>query len=558
MGRVEPRVLGWASALLLLLGLLVLAPEGARAQAGKAVPARKLELIRERMEKGQALFVAGDYASAAKVFEAGHAEQPYAAFLFNAGVCYQKLGQIDPALQKFRDYLAADPNAPDAAKVRGRIAALEASKGIAPTPTPETDAGVEDGGDEGGSDAAPPAPQPPPTLTPDTAESMKSLALIETEPPGALIKLYARSTESAPPYKLGAQNPGWQEITSARSPANLTLEVGSYHVVVEPYLDFKACDAAVEVKRAKVFHFRANLSQGEFMSFLRVSANVLGGYVFIDDDRRARPPWGTTPHGELVSSGTHSLLVEAPGFEPYHQKLELGRGEQKELEVKLVRVGYGYVRIDGNAPELKVSLDEKPAGVWRSGEAPLAVKADAGQHKLTIKASGYKTYEEVVTVPAGQVLPLHADMIQKYPRGAAWTQAVIGAVFLGAGVFLGIQSDNLHEELENDRKAGVLEQEDERVSRGRIFAIGANAGFAIGGILGAFATYNFIKDPLPESRAVKDQPVEFNDPRKQRPTAKLRAPTRVAVPQPRSRPRQAPFSIGLSPGPAGLSLGGRF
>ncbi|NUQ45917.1 MAG: tetratricopeptide repeat protein, partial [Phycisphaerae bacterium] len=135
MARVASRTLIWLVGLLLLVGLLQ-APEGAHAQAGKAVSAKKLELIRDRMERGQALFVAGDFAGAAKVFESGHAEQPYAAFLFNAGVCYQKLGQVDPALQKFRDYLAADPNAPDAAKVRGRIAALEATKG---TPPPVVD-----------------------------------------------------------------------------------------------------------------------------------------------------------------------------------------------------------------------------------------------------------------------------------------------------------------------------------------------------------------------------------------------------------------------------------
>ncbi|MFO0565186.1 MAG: PEGA domain-containing protein [Polyangiaceae bacterium] len=551
----------FGSALLLALALLVPGPEAARAQTGKPVSAKRLELIRERMEKGQALFVAGDLAGAAKVFEAGYAEQPYAAFLFNAGVCYQKLNDLDHALEKFRAYLVADPNAPDAAKVRARIASLEAAKGLPPTPAPATTDAGADGGEDGGSDggveaAAPPPPVAP--LVPDTADSMKSLAIIETEPAGAPIKLYARAREGAPAYKLGAANPGWQEVTATRSPANLTLEVGSYHVVVEPYLDFKACDADVEVRRAKVFHFRANLSQGEFMSFLRVSANVLGAYTFIDDDRRARPAWGTTPHGELVASGAHSLLVEAPGFEPFYKKLDLGRGEQRELEVKLVRVSYGQLRIQGNAPELKVQVDEKPVGIWRAGETPLLVRADAGKHKLTVKASGYKTLEQVVMVPNGQVLPLQADMVKTYPRGAAWTQAIIGGVFLGAGIFLGIQSNSLHDELKEDRKAGVLEEEDERITRGRIFAIGANAGFAIGGVLGAFATYNFIKDPLPESKAVLANPVEFDDPRKQRPTAWARPALRVAMPAPRARPRPSQNSFGLSPGPTGFTLGGTF
>ena len=558
MGRVKLRLLGWGSGVLTVLALLVPAPEGARAQAGKALSARKLDLIRERLEKGQALFVAKDYAGAAKVFEAGYSEQPYAAFLFNAGVCYQKLGDVDHALEKFRGYLSIDPNAPDADKVKARIAQLEAAKGIPPTPPPATDGGLEDGGEEGGADAAVTPPIVPGPLDSDTADSMKSLALIETEPAGAPIKLYTRTRDSAPPYRVGGQNPDWREVTKAQSPANLTLEVGTYHVVVEPYLDFKSCDAEVEVKRAKFFHFRANLSQGEFMSFLRVSANVIGAYAFIDDDRRARPPWGTTPHGELVASGDHMLLVEAPGFEPFHKPIRLGRGEQKELEVKLARVSYGYLRIDGNAPELKIQVDEKAAGVWRAGEVPLAVKADAGQHKITINASGYKTYEEVVTVPHGQILPLRADMIQKYPRGAAWTQSIIGAVFLGAGVYLGLQSNSLHNELEADRKNGVLEQDDERITRGRIFAIGADAGFVIGGVLAGFATYNFIKDPLPNSKAVQGKLLEFNDPRKQRPTASLRSPVRVALPAPKPRRPEPKFSFGVSPGPQGLSLGGRF
>jgi hypothetical protein len=187
---------------------------------------------------------------------------------------------------------------------------------------------------------------------------------------------------------------------------------------------------------------------------------------------------------------------------------------------------------------------------------PLSVKVDSGKHKLTIRSSGYKTLEEMVTVPKGQVLPVHAGMIAKYPRGAAWVQAVIGAVFLGAGTYLGIQSNNLHDELAADRKAGVLEQDDERIKRGRIFAIGADAGFAIGGVLAAFATYNFIKDPLPESRTRSDSPVEFHDPRKARPTATLGPRRRLARPY-RPGPVGGP-SIGFIPGSHGLSFGGTF
>jgi PEGA domain len=549
VSRFVSRLTVWLSAGAVVLALLAPAPEPALAQSGQAMDAKKLDLIRDRMEKGQALFVAGDAAGAAKVFEAGYAEQPYAAFLYNAGVCYQKLGDTDHALEKFRAYLAADPSAPDAPRVTARIRALEAARG---TPLPATDAGAEEDAGDAGEAAA----TPPPVRPGVDEESMKSLAIIETDPPGAPVKLYARSQAGAQPFKLGSANPSWSEVVSTRSPANLTLEVGSYHVVIEPFRDYRACEADVEVRRAKVFHFRADLSQGEFMSFLRVAANVQGAYLFIDDDRRQKPPWGTTPHGELVSSGAHTLLVEAPGFEPYHKKFTVSHGEQHEVEVKLVRVGFGLVRVDGNAPELKIEVDEKPVGVWRAGEVPLQTKLDSGKHKLTIQASGYKTLEQMVDIPRGQVLPLHARMVKKYPRGAAWTQAIIGGVFIGAGVYFGIRSNQDYDGLSQDRKAGVLQEDDSRINRGRLFAIGADAGFAIGGVLWAFATYNFIKDPLPPSGAVLDKPAEFDDPRKARPSARARPLTRVAAPA-RRRKHPTP-QIGFSPTSNGFAIGGTF
>src|SRR5690606_12528799 len=117
--------------------------------------------------------------------------------------------------------------------------------------------------------------------------------------------------------------------------------------------------------------------------------------------------------------------------------------------------------------------------------------------------------------------------IPKYPRGAAWTQAIIGAVVIGAAIYVGNESNKLYDDLEADRKAGVLEEGDERITRGRIFAISADAGFVVGGVLGVLSVYNFIKDPLPDSDVKQGKPVEFRDPKKGRPTARVLFPSRV-------------------------------
>jgi tetratricopeptide (TPR) repeat protein len=87
------------------------APSTATAQTRGA--AQKLETIRQLMERGQSLYIAGNYQGAVDLFEGGFKQFPYSAFLFNAGICYQKLNEVERALGKFRDYLKVDPNAPE-------------------------------------------------------------------------------------------------------------------------------------------------------------------------------------------------------------------------------------------------------------------------------------------------------------------------------------------------------------------------------------------------------------------------------------------------------------
>ena len=555
----------WVVLLLVLLGLVAIVTGTALAQP-KDASGKRLEAIRQEMEKGQGLYVAGNYVGAAEVFEAGYLTYPYSAFLFNAGVCYQKQNDVDRALAKFKEYVKVDPNAPDVDKVNQRIATLEAAKAAAlaaaaappPPPPAEADAGVE-------SDAgvtAPPPPPPPAVVLPSTDDqnAMKSLVVIETEPDGAPLRIYQRVDANAAHFTLGAAtNPGWKEVVATHAPANLTLDVGHYHVVVEKFRDFNASEADMAVSPGHVHQLKANLSQGQFMAFLRVSSNVIGAHAWIDDQKKEHPEWGETPHGELVPGGKHVVLVEAPGFEPLLSNVELEHGEQKELEVRLSRVNYGVLRIDSSAPSVKVKLDEKLQGVWRSGEEPLDVRADSGPHQLVIESDGRKTFEGKIVVPRGQILPLRAKMIPKYPRGPAWTQAVIGAAFLGAAIYVGSESNRLYDQLKRDRDSGVLESSDSRATRGKWFAVGADAGFVVAGVLGGLATYNFIKDPLPDSSVKTGKLLEFDDPLKARPVARLE-PRRPPAATLASRPTGLELKLAprASASGGGLFLGGSF
>jgi hypothetical protein len=509
---------------------------------------QQLESIRRRMETGLSMFVAGKAVEAAAEFDAGYAEHPYSAFLYNAGICYQKLNNADKALERYREYVKIDPSAPDIDAVQKRIAALEAAKAAATAATVP----LADGG-------APPPPPPPLEPVPTGEDAMRSLVVVETEPPGAPIRVYLAESEGTQAFKGGTPNVGWKEVVATTTPSSLSLAVGRYHVVIEKFRDFNLSETDIKVNAGHVHHFKANLSQGVFMSFLRVAANVAGAHVWLDDPKKAKPEWGTTPYGELVAAGEHQVLVEAPGFQPLTTKVVLVHGEQKELEVRMVRVDYGILRVDADSADAKIRVDEDPKGVWRSGEPPLEVQVPSGKHRLTIEGTDRKTYEGMIDVPRGQVLPIHAKLIPKFPRGGAWTQAILGGVFIGAGAFLGVESNKLYDQVKADREAGVLQEDDSRITRGRIYAISADCAFVAGGVLAALSTYNFVRDPMPESSSKLDKPVEFEDPLKARPTAAVtaRPGARVAAaPAPKKKPEQnRPV---LQAGPAAFEGGGGF
>lgn len=512
-------------AVCLALGLLC---TPARADAG----VERIDAIRGQMEAGQALYLAGKYAEAASVFEEAYERYPYSAFLFNAGVAYEKSGALALAVQRFRRYLEVDTDAPDAESVRQRVSLLD-----------EKLTREQEGLGAAGSDSA--------------ADSvMKSLVLVETQPSGAPLSIFMRSDTHAAPYLQGAPNTGWTLVKRAESPVSLALAVGRYHVVVDKFQDFNISEADIDVFPGHVHHFKANLSQGAFMAFLRVTSNVEGAYIFLEKPKPETRPWGRAPFGELVPAGQQTVWVQAPGYEPQRRDLQLKHGEQQELSIGLKRVGFGFLRITGTAPKIEVFVDGISVGVWERKQVPLELRLAAGTHLLRVESEDRKPFEGFAQVPGGQILSVRAVMQRTYPRTAAWTQAILGAAFLGGATYLGLQSNRLDSDLRRDARLGILDAEDERIARGRWFAIGADAGFVLGGTLGILSVYNFVKDPLPESRVELSDPEEFEDPRAPKRETKPNAPPRSSKQDASTRRwfvASSPSSEGLT-----LSIGGHF
>ncbi|MBM4375947.1 MAG: PEGA domain-containing protein [Deltaproteobacteria bacterium] len=430
-----------------------------------------IDEARRRMEAGQSQFAKGEYGKAVVEFEAAYEALPNVAFLFNAAYAAEKAGDRQRAIAQYDKYLVGDPTTPEAPRIKETIAQLQrelTEKASEPTP-------------EGGETAKP---------ADETAlNEIRSLVLVESEPLGAPIEIYERIVPTAPEFKPGKANDGWRKVVSnAQTPKYLPLKVGRYHVVIDAFQDYKRSETAINLAPGQVYIFKANLSQGEFLGYLRVKSNVEGAKIFLDDPKRKTAPWARTPQGGPVNDGKHGIVVTSPGYKPFEKKdIEVRHGQQTEVTAELERVNHGYLVLDGNVDIPEVMIDETAQAAYeRSAKTPYRLKLAAGKHTLVLDADDRKTLTMDVDVPRGQDLPVSAVLNPSYPRGKAIGLGVVGALAgAGGGVLYWRYRATKGTEVDPDIQ--------------NLFQYGSYAAWGLSGVLVGLSVFYSIYDPLPDS-----------------------------------------------------------
>lgn len=130
------------------------------AGASRVAAASPRSEMRRQFEKGKRLYKQEKYDRAKEAFEAAYDLIPSPGLLFNLGQCHRRLGDAEPALAYYREYLRLRPEASNRAQVEKYIAEMEAAM-PAPAPEPAPDPPVEA--------KPPPAPEPPGVALPEPA-----------------------------------------------------------------------------------------------------------------------------------------------------------------------------------------------------------------------------------------------------------------------------------------------------------------------------------------------------------------------------------------------------
>lgn len=448
----------------------------------------QLELARTHMEQGRDFFAQARFTEAAQEFLAAYEVQPFSAFLFNAGVAYERHGEPARAAELFRSYVERDPEATDAADVRARIERLRAQALAAAaafqhanpdgtTPPPDGTTPPPDG-----TTPPPDGTTPPPdgaTPTNDSPASFKSLLYIETIPVDAHVTILHEGNE----------------VNNAP-----TVDPGDYTVRVE-HPDYNTKEVTIRVRPNELLRYVCDLSRAETIGFMSVQANVEGARLFIDDHSGAS---NQIPYRTPLPIGPHHIWIERSGYQPVEQDVTIEVARQLEIRQTMERLNTGRIRVIGNVRGAIIYVDDARIGVvpW---EGDLA----SGRHRVRVEADGMKDWDEDVEIARGQLTPVRLRMRPAMSRGGAWVSATFSLLSIGGGVVLGQLVRNLQEELDAEAAAGTLASNDGRLDRGKWMSIGADAAFGVGAALAVLSLYYFIRDPLPDSEGTILEPRDW-------------------------------------------------
>jgi hypothetical protein len=309
------------------------------------------------------------------------------------------------------------------------------------------------------------------------SQTFKSLLSVQSKPEDATITL-----------KDGSGNVVHRHVGS---PFAQSIDEGRYIVEVE-HPKYKTIATPLTVAPGKVYVIITEMSQGQFLGFLRVVSDVPGASVFVD--KKEDGALGQTPFQNATATGLHRIWVEKPGYKPVEREVELGIGDDLLVKVELERVDYGRIRVVTNNPAAQVYIDGKLVG-----GAPLERDVSAGAHRVRVSAPDMKDWDETITVERGQATPVRVRLRPKVGRAGAWVTAAVGAGFLGGAIASGVLGHKLEDQLQKDQRAAILAENDPRLRRGKALYISSNIGYGLAAAFAGLATYYFLRDPLPDS-----------------------------------------------------------
>jgi hypothetical protein len=437
-----------------------------------------LKKAQQAFDQAQLDYLGGKWDEAARGFESAYEARQFPQFLYNVAACHHMKGKktsdvaaYERAVEFYKKYLGADPQATDKAKVEKAIGVLEAEiqrlrdAGTGPTPDPGT-----------------PAPTPSAEVEQLGDAKVRGLVVIESEPQNATIYLDDRKKG---PF--------------ATTPWSGSLE-GEHKIIIEKR-GYVQAEKTLSADPNRLLVLSVVMGKEDFMGWVDVTSNIPGSQVFIDDQSVGAV--GKTPYSQYVKPGKHTFWVTIEGYDTYQEEIEVLPGGTHEIKATLKGTPVGKVNVIGlGIEDSTVYIDGKLA----CERGPCLKAVPEGEHTVTVTRSGMKPYSRRIRVQAKTETHVKVSLAPKPSRSDAVIAYILAGGFAGGGVFLGLQANKYRDELRTGIDAGnpPPDSRDPRYNKGKYFAIAADATFAIAGITALTAIYYTFRDKGPPSTGLID------------------------------------------------------
>jgi len=377
------------------------------------------------------------------------------------------------AVEYYRKYLAEDPQASDKAKVEKAIGVLEAEiKRLKDNP--------QVGPGSGSGSAAPAAVSQEVASLGDV--KVRGLIVVESDPSNATIYIDDKKKGSF-----------------ATTPWSGSLE-GEHKIIIEKR-GYKIAEKTISADPSKLFVLSAVMAQEDYLGWVEISSNVPGAEIFIDD--KSIGAVGKTPLSQNIKPGKHTFWISTEGYDEYKEEVDVIAGETHAIKATLKGAPIGKVYVVGlGIEESRIYIDGKLA----CEIGPCLKAVPQGDHVVTVSRSGFKSYTRRVTIQAKTEMTIKVGLAPTPSRSDAVIAYVLAAGFGGGGIFLGLQANKYRDQIKDGIAAGnpPIDSSDPRFTKGKIFAIAADATFVVAGITALTAVYYTFRDKGAPSTALID------------------------------------------------------
>ncbi len=439
----------------------------------------------DAMKQAQAAFDAaqtdylqGKFDEAAAGFQEAYAARPFPQFLYNVGASYHMKGKkasdvasYTKAVEFYKRYLTEEPNATDKATVEKAIGVLEAE--IARLKQPGAGSGA-------GSGATTGAPSQEVQQLGDV--KVRGLVVIVTEPQNATVYL---DDKKKGPF--------------ATTPWSGSID-GEHKLIIEKR-GYKPVESTISADPTKLVQFVSTMAQEDYLAWIEIASNVPKSDVFIDD--KSIGAVGQTPWSQQIKPGKHTFWISKEGYDEYTETIDIAPGETKDIKGTLKGTPVGKLAVSGMGIEdSTIYIDGKVL----CERGPCVRSVPEGDHVVSVKRPDFKPYTRRITIEAKTEISVKVALVPTPSRSDAVVAYVLTGVFLGGGIFAGVEANSLHDQLQKEITAGnpPPASDDPRFLRGKIYAISADGAFAISAIAAATAIYYTLRDKGPPSTALID------------------------------------------------------